>query len=436
MFEQLLLSRKDFEQAIESDLLIRKSRRLVKQKYPAYIQLVKAELAVHLSSEQQQTGIRVFTGFSHRSQQLLEQTVSKRLPLLEKSVANKSQTELQAAMIVTDINSAEIRALVGSKQSGYAGFNRALYAKRPVGSLLKPAIYLAALERYEQYNLATLLDDKPIVLASDSGSEWRPKNYNGKYRGQVPLIEGLVKSLNVPTVNLGMKLGLDNVADAIHLLGYQQKITTRPSMLLGSINMSPLEINQLYLPIAAQGQYLPSHAINKVVSAQGETLWQFNQPSENRLSDNGHYLINYALHQVTQTGTARSLTWRVKNKYLSGKTGTSNELRDSWFVGYDGKHLITTWLGHDNNKPTGLTGSSGALVLFADFINKQGVVEQELLMPDGVSLILFEQATGNAVTDKCAGTVTYPAVTRGITIQQTCLEEKPDTRSWFEKIFG
>ena len=440
MFEKLLLSPKTFEKAMVSDLSIRKQRRLIKQKYPAYIQLVKTELAKHLSLEQQQTGIRVFTGFSHRSQQLLEQTVSKQLPILEMALAKKEkraiQKNLQAAMIVTDIHSAEIRALSGSRESGYAGFNRALYAKRPVGSLLKPAIYLAALERYEQYNLATVLADKPIVLASNSGTEWRPKNYDGKYRQQVPLIEGLVKSLNVPTVNLGMKLGLDNVAQAMHLLGYQSKIVTRPSMLLGAINMSPLEINQLYLPIAGQGEYLPSHAITHIFSAQGETLWQFNQPSEARLSQNGHYLINYALHEVTKTGTARSLRWRLKDKYLSGKTGTSNELRDSWFIGYDGKNLVTSWIGLDNNQPTGLTGSSGALVLFADFMKKQGVIEQELAVPESISSTLFENETGNAVTNKCAGTTSYPAVAAGVVIQKDCLKEKVDTRSWFEKLFG
>jgi len=432
-----MLSTRVFEQSVESSLLVRKDRRIAKQKYPAYLQLVRNELSEYLSSYQQQSGIRVFTGFSHRTQALLEQSVNEQLTVLDKNTKGKPhQDSLQAAMIVTDIESAEIRAVVGGKQKGYAGFNRALNAKRPVGSLIKPMIYLAALERYEQYNFATLLDDKAIAFKSDNGDQWRPKNYDGKYRGKVSLIDGLVKSLNIPTVNLGMQLGLDNVADALYLLGYQHEITTRPSMLLGALNMSPLDINQLYLPIASQGQYLESHVINKIISAQGETIWQFDVQAEQRLSTNGAYLIDYALKEVTKTGTAKSLSWRLKNKEVAGKTGTSNDLRDSWFVGYDQKHLVTTWIGKDNNKPTGLTGSSGALTLYANFMKKLNVVNKKNVPPEGISIILFEIETGNAVTDKCENTIAYPAILAGVTVQKSCLKEKEDNRSWFEKIFG
>ena len=167
-------------------------------------------------------------------------------------------------MVVTDIASGEIRALVGGRESGYAGFNRALNAKRHIGSLIKPAIYVAALERYQQYNFATILDDKAITLRNGTGKKWQPKNYDGKYRGQVSLIEGLVFSLNVPTINLGMSLGLDSVADAIKALGYQQKLKMRPSVLLGAVNMSPLEINQLYLAIANNGYYQKTHTLSLI----------------------------------------------------------------------------------------------------------------------------------------------------------------------------
>jgi len=431
MFEQHTLSRFDFEQAIESPLMVRKSRRIAKNKYPAYLQLVKSELGKHITNVQQQSGIRVFTGFSHQSQQLLEQTVNRQIPLLEKT---HQQNELEVAMIVTDINSGEIRALVGGKEQGYAGFNRALYAKRPIGSLIKPAIYLAALERYEQYNFATVLDDKAITLTSDAGKKWQPKNYNGQFQGQVPLIDGLVHSLNVPTVNLGMSLGLDNIANAMHLLGYQHDVMTRPSMLLGAIDMSPMEINQLYLPIAAKGNFQDQHAITQVLSGKGEVLWDLNKSAEQRLSTNGAYLLDYALKQVTKTGTARSLTWRLADKQLAGKTGTSNDLRDSWFIGYDEHNLVTTWVGRDDNKPTKLTGSSGALVLFADFMKNSKVASKPSIMPEGIAMTLFEKQSGNAVTDNCSNTIAYPAVVAGIKVNQNCIKERE--RSWLERIFG
>jgi penicillin-binding protein 1B len=438
MFEQNLLSVQEFEKILTSPLSIRENRRFKTEEYPAFLQLVKRELNQHLSTYQQKMGIRIFTGFSHASQQILEKTVTNQLTQLEKKY---NQTDLQAAMIVTDIDSAEIRALVGDKKSGFAGFNRALDAKRPVGSLIKPAIYLAALERFEQFNFASLLADEPITLSSDAsdnsqGKKWKPKNYDGKYRHQVSLIDGLVNSLNIPTVNLGMSLGLENVAKAIHLLGFEEDIITRPSMLLGAVNMSPLQINQMYLPFANQGELEAVHAINKIVSAHDETLWEFERVGSKVISTDAAYLMDYALMEVAKKGTAKSLTWRLKNSEIAGKTGTSNDLRDSWFIGYDAKNLVTTWVGKDNNKTTGLTGSSGALLLFTEFIKKQGVVNKNSHQPDAIAMTEFEVETGNAVASGCANTVTYPAISAGITVSKECLKEKPDERSWLERFFS
>ena len=433
MLEHNFISKAEYEQAVEDGLSIRKTRRFVNKYFPSYLQLVKAELQKHLTKKELASGIRVFTGFSHQIQQNLEQAVSKQLPLLEKK--STSAKNLQVAMLVTDVESGEIRALVGDKQKGYAGFNRALYAKRSIGSLIKPAIYLAALERYEQFNFATIIEDKAVTIKNSSGDKWQPKNYDGKYRGQVPLIDGLVNSLNIPSVNLGMALGLENVVKSIHLLGYEKEINPRPSMLLGALNMSPFEINQTYLTLAKHGEYQKNHSIIKIVNAGGEILWQFNPEPEQRLSQNGAYLIDYALKQVAISGTARSLSWRLKKDGVAGKTGTSNDLRDSWFVGYDSKHLITTWLGHDDNTPTGLTGSSGALVLFSDFMKRNDVVHKSYSKPSGVEQVLFEKATGNAVTEKCKNTVRYPAISAGITPSDKCLESKSVIGNWFDKVF-
>lgn len=433
MFEQHLLSLKEFEYAAESELSIRSQRRMAKKNYPAYIQLVNAELNEHLSSVAQTSGIKVFTGFSHRSQQLLENTVAEQLPQLEKTY---QQSDLEAAMVVTDISTGEIRALVGGRESGYAGFNRAINAKRHIGSLIKPVIFGAALENYQRYNLATVLEDKAITLRNSSGKKWQPKNYDGKYRGQVSFIQALVNSLNIPTINLGMQLGLPAVAKTTQGLGYQEKVSMRPSILLGAINMSPIEVSQLYLTIANKGQYQKSHTITHVLSSENETLWEKQHRPAQRLSESTAFLLDYALVKVAQEGTARSLTWRLKEKIVAGKTGTSNALRDSWFIGYDEKHLVTTWVGRDDNKPTELTGSSGALPLFSAFMKRQGVVNRTLEKPAGVADILFETKTGNAVTDACANTVTYPAFKAGIEMSKECLEQKADNRSWFEKLFG
>ena len=434
MYQKEILSQQEFEHAVESPLSIRKKRRVKQQKFPAYLQLVKAELSRHLSEYQQQSGVRVFTGFSINHQLALQATINEKLTTL----AQESAEQLQVAMVVSDFKSGEIRALVGGKEAGYAGFNRALHAKRPIGSLIKPAVFLAALERYQRFNLATLIEDKEITLSSEDGQAWRPKNYDGKYRGKVHLVDALVSSLNIPTVNLGMQLGLDNVAQAIHLLGYQEDIVTRPSMLLGALNMSPMEINQLYIPIANNGKGEKSHAIDRIVSARGETLWQFEALDQQVISTQAAYLLDFSLNRVTTSGTARSLTWRLKDKVVAGKTGTTNDLRDSWFVGYDNQLLVTTWIGRDDNKPTKLTGSSGALVLFADFMTKTGAISRQANIPASVELVRFDNKNGRPVTQACDNSQLLPAVTTGLLYEADCEEAplKSKKKSWLEKIFG
>ena len=241
MFEHHLLNRHEFKQAIESNINIRKQRRLTEQKYPNYLQQVKKELAQHFSDLNHRSGFKIYTAFSPSKQFALQQSVDKKLAEIEQKFAHN---QLQVAMIVTDIERGEVNALIGDRRNTISGFNRAMNGQRHIGSLIKPMVYLPALEQYEDYNLATLIEDEPIVLKTGTGDEWRPKNYSGKYQGKVPLIDGLVESLNVPTVNIGMSLGLSNVEQALDMLGYHQEITLRPSMLLGAINMSPWQVNQ------------------------------------------------------------------------------------------------------------------------------------------------------------------------------------------------
>lgn len=149
------------------------------------------------------------------SQDKLEKSIARKVPDLSKTAGNK----LEAAAIAVDRNTGEIRAMVGGKRTGYDGFNRALNASRPIGSLVKPAIYLTALEQPEKYTLATTLMDTPLSLKGSKGSVWSPRNFDRKFRGDVPLYVALSKSYNVPTVRLGMQLGIDSVSDTIGKLG-------------------------------------------------------------------------------------------------------------------------------------------------------------------------------------------------------------------------
>ncbi|WP_448549059.1 penicillin-binding protein 1B [Thalassotalea fusca] len=436
LFEHDYIDKPTFISAIESPLSVKKQRRMAqtKQSFPAYMQLVKRELAQILPPTSQQSGIRVFTHFSLPTQLNVEAAIDNVLP----NLTQVADEELQAAMVVSDITNGGIVAIAGGKESGYAGFNRALNAQRPIGSLIKPVIYIAALERYQQYQLGTILEDKPIVLSTEEGQEWRPKNYDGQYRQHVSLLEALVYSLNVPTVNLGMKLGLDSVLDVMHLLGAEDDIVARPSILLGAVNMSPLAVNTMYYPIANHGKHREVTAVERIYSSRGELLWQGASEEVPYFSEQASFLLDHAMTKVTTEGTAKSLSWRVKGKTLAGKTGTTNDQRDSWFVGYDEKHLVTSWVGYDDNRPTKLTGSSGALVVFADFIRRQPIADRESIVPENIANVLFDVQSGKPLPDDCDGGVQYPAVTIGLPYALECQSKSKSTdeRSWFEKLFG
>lgn len=441
MFEQNMLSKSVFTQAISTQLSVRKTRRVSKQKQPAYLQLVKRELRTLLSEHTQQSGVKVFTGYDVLAQHKLIKTVKKQVPLIEKKT---KQTDIEVGMMVTDHHTGEVVALIGGTNNEYAGFNRVLNAKRPIGSLIKPVIYLAALERYNTYNLATPLLDKPLAIEGDNGDVWRPKNYDGSYQDQVSLYQSLVSSLNVPTVNLGLSLGLNNIANTLDVLGYKQEVYMQPSLLLGAINMSAYDINQVYLPIAAKGQWRESHAINKITSHDGSILWQHESMGDNGnynikpqalLSSQASFLLNHALHGVTTEGTARSLTWRLPNRTVAGKTGTSNNNRDSWFIGFDQRYLVTTWMGKDNNAKTQLTGSSGALLLYADFMKQMPENNIHTKRPKDIEDVWFNSDTGQAYLTRCANSSPLPANTRGVAAIK-CTDKHEEDKSWFERLFA
>lgn len=441
MFQEHIIEQEQYQLAVNSDLSIRQSRKLSKQKFPDYLQLVKQELREIIPAQDRLSGIKIYTGFDVLKQQALTASLDKTLADLEKK---HQQSDLQGAMIVTDYRSGEVVALAGGKSLGYAGFNRALSAKRQIGSLIKPVIFAAALERYQSYNYGTMLADKPLVMVSDSGQEWRPKNYDGKFRQQVSLFDALIYSLNVPTVNLGMTLGLDNVVGALHSFGYQEDVIERPSMLLGAINMSPYEINQVYLTLATKGVYRKTHAIKKIVSHQGETLYQHQGTDALILSSQAGQLVDYGLQQVTKQGSARSLTWRLKNVNIAGKTGTTNDQIDTWFVGYDNRYLVTSWLGKDNNSSTSLTGSSGALVLFSEYMKKAGAYSLTSDYRDDVAMAWFDTQDGSLYAKACDNSRQHLAFAesaeQGLSCRKTPIakEEKSTEKkkSWFERWFG
>lgn len=363
MVEHNHINTAQYRFAAKNHLNLSNAKALNHRANPAFLSLLNRELKSKVpNSVRQQNGLSIFTSISPLAQKNAEVAIQQGVAKIQK----KHQRDLQGAMVITDREYAEVRAIVSGKDVKYSGFNRALNASRPIGSLVKPAVYLTALD--DGYKLSDSISDKEIVLKNATGQRWKPKNYDRKFRGEVTLEEALVSSLNVPTVNLGMKVGLKNVINSLHNMGVNEKIPAYPSLVLGSVSLSPFQVAQMYQPIGMKGVYKPLTMIRSILSKEGDPLYQRSQKARRIFSSDSVSQVEIALHKVTTEGTARSLRWRNPGQHFAGKTGTTNNLNDSWFVGFDAEEVVTTWVGKDNNKSAELTGSSGALVLFSGYM--------------------------------------------------------------------
>jgi penicillin-binding protein 1B len=270
--------------------------------------------------------------------------VQKHLAHLEAIRGIKSGT-LQGAAIFTDTQSAEVQACVGGREPRFEGFNRVVDARRPVGSLIKPVVFLTALQHPSRYTLATLLDDGPLVYRQAGAEDWIPQNYDKQHHGKVSMREALIHSYNVATVRLGLSVGVDSVMANIRQLGVERELTGFAASLLGADALSPLEVAQLYQTLAGGGFRTPLRAIREVLTAEGEPLQRYPLNVEQVIRPAPVYLVTTALQSVVREGTAQKLYNRLSPDLgIAGKTGTTDDYRDSWFAGFTGDRLGVVWV--------------------------------------------------------------------------------------------
>jgi penicillin-binding protein 1B len=250
----------------------------------------------------------------------------------------------------------------------------------------------------------------------------------------------LSQSLNVPSVKLGMEVGLGSVIDTVWRLGVEEDMEPYPALTLGAVNFSPLQVNQMFQTLANSGQYIPLHSITAIMSPDNNLLWHFDVLAEQRVDERATYLLNYALHKVTLEGTAKQLRTVFPNINMAGKTGTTDDYRDSWFSGFDNNILITTWIGKDNNQPVNLSGSSGAMQLFIDYQQRQTPKSLVRRFPAGLSISHFDRATGQLSRAGCKNTMSLPAISDALpSAPAKCLGESVEPekpKGWWQRIFG
>ncbi|ATG72666.1 peptidase [Zobellella denitrificans] len=404
------IDRDTYEQSSSRELGLIERGRMGYGRTPAFMGLLRQELRDRFGADfLRQNGLKIFSSLDPIAQHSAEQAVVEQVKQLR---ANTKRNDLEAAVVVSNWRKGEVSAVVGGADPSFAGFNRALAARRPIGSLIKPPVFAEALAN--GYGLATPLKDEPISLRSDAGQVWRPNNYDRQFRGQVMLVDALAKSLNVPTVNLGMALGLDKVVEGLRRLGVQQPIQAYPSLLLGTLELTPLEVNQLYLTLANQGLYQPLTSIRAIQDEHGELLYQHDARAVRVLEPEAGYLALYAMTKVVGGGTAAHLAARFPNRVMAGKTGTTNDLRDTWYAGLDNEELVSVWVGRDDNGVTGLTGASGALRVYSRYLDGRGVDSLELTAPAGIDQVNFAVRDGQPADPRCEQTLLLPAKAAGL----------------------
>lgn len=363
----------------------------ISRKYPSFIQTLQADLRRELGEHKISSllGARIFTTMDLKQQAQAENAVVNTVSQLQLKTKNPY---LEGAMIVADYRVGEIRAVVGGLQTQYAGFNRALMAKRQIGSLVKPSIYLTALSNPEQFRLNTPINNQPITINVKGSPPWQPRNYDKKYSGSVMLMDALARSLNIPTVNIGMKVGLSKVIDTQKAMGWDNvEIPKVPAMLLGAYTISPYDVTKLYQTIANQGGRIEITTVDTIADRQGNIIYQHDKTAKQVVPQEAAFQTLFAMQQTVERGTARSLQNDYADLRLAGKTGTTNDARDTWFVGIDGKNISTVWLGRDDNGETKLTGASGALQIYKDYLSHTYIEKLKLNKPANMKWVGITQ---------------------------------------------
>ncbi|HUP31108.1 MAG TPA: penicillin-binding protein 1B [Usitatibacter sp.] len=417
--------------------------------FPAFLQLVHRQLRRDYDEKDLRSeGLRIFTSLDPRVQGAAERALAKRLAQYEKE-KRFGPPGLEGAVVVSDPQSGEVQAVVGSRNARYRGYNRALDAARPVGSLLKPAIYLTALSEPSRYTLITPVDDGPFVWKSRGAPDWKPENYDKKFHGQVPLRVALAQSYNAATARLGTDIGLEKVLATVKKLGIDRELRPYASTLLGAAEMSPFEVAQMYQTIASGGFRSPLRAIREVTTQEGRPLQRYALNVEQAFAAEPIYLITAAMQGVVREGTGQGLrNFLAPELAAAGKTGTTDDQRDAWFAGFTGDRLAIVWIGYDDNRAARLSGAAAALPIWGDLMAAVAPEPLQLAKPERIEEVWIDPQSNLRGDSGCPGAVELPFMQGSAPAERApcatavggAVDAVDNTvkkaKSWLERIFG
>jgi penicillin-binding protein 1B len=425
LVDQDVVKQADADRASQAPLGITDNAGRSANYFPAFLDLVRRQLREDYEEQDlTEAGLTVFSTLDPLLQEKAEVALSAELEAQDKS-GRKAARGLEGALVVTTPQTGEVIAVVGGRRASFDGFNRALDMRRPIGSLAKPMVYLAALET-GRYTPASLVDDEPVEIKLPNGDLWKPGNYDRKVHGRVTLLRALTQSYNLATVNLGMDVGLSRVTKAYLQLGLDEAPPKYPSVLLGTAQLNPVEVAQMYNTLANGGFRSPLRSVRAVIDEQGKPLKAPELEVAEAAPGAAVYTLDRMLIQVFERGTARMARKQLPaGLVVAGKTGTSNDYRDSWFAGFSGGHLIVVWMGHDDNTPTGLTGSSGALQAWTRLMASIDTVSFEPMTPEDVDDRWMDYYSGRETSPYCSGSAVLMPFAPGTLLlpSEGCLSE-------------
>ena len=411
MVETGAITEEEFRNVKESPVEVNPYPRSIRSA-PYFVDLVMRELReTYPETQLTSAGLRIFTTLDTMMQRAGEESLADGLARLEKDYPRIARHEEapEGTLITIQPGTGYVKTLVGGSNYGKSQFNRAIQAKRQPGSLFKPFVYVTAMDPSrgaEALTASTILYDTPITVRTGSDT-WKPQNYDNEFHGNVPVREALVKSYNIPAVRAAIQAGVPNVVETAARIGVQSHLEPYPSISLGSFEVTPLEMAFAYSVFANQGVKAEPVTILSVMTREGEIL-QSRVVEMKRVADPGlMYVMNDILQDVVSRGTAARVRAMGFSQPFAGKTGTTNDYRDAWFVGYSPRVLTLVWVGYDDGRNMGLSGSSAAVPIWTRYMKRiDGLItEENFRRPENVVTREIDPTTGFLTTPYCPETI-------------------------------
>ena len=419
-----MISEEEFDRATNTPLRIHPPRYPLQQSsyFMDYIHRITEE---ELGSEKYyQPGYRYYTTLDPLIQNIAREAVTGGLEEISKSARAAGSQPLQAALVAVDPRTGELVAMIGGRDYGQSSFNRAIDARRQPGSAFKPFVLLAALSGAGQgtskMTLSSMVSGASLSFPSPGGT-WSPANFDDKQYGEMTIRKAIEDSVNTATTKLASEIGFPEVMNTARMAGIVSPLAPVPSLPLGSFEVTPLELAYAYTTIASGGMRFEPFSLYFVKTTEADLIIEKQVDRKQVFDPRIAYLAAYALEGVLTRGTARNAANMGIHFPASGKTGTTNGNRDSWFVGFTPDIVCTVWVGYDNGKDTGLTGAQGALRIWARFMrtfyNKSE--PSAMIVPEGIETAVIDPESGYLATTECPQRIEEAYLT-GTAPEKTC----------------